>query len=72
MSAEPLPLDIKNNPWVYITEKSVSDKYPGSEGGKWMMFYPRGKLNDAWLRACELYRSHQLTGIQGKKWQTKG
>ena len=65
MSAEPLPLDISEVPFVYMYDEDVEEKWP-SEGGKWMLFYPHSQLNEAWIRACDLYRSHQLTGIKGK------
>ncbi|KAJ9447765.1 hypothetical protein DIPPA_25020 [Diplonema papillatum] len=49
--------------WLSEGRSDASDADLGGEPGKWMLFYPRPKLDAAWAAAKRLYRSNELPGV---------
>ena len=62
----------ENKPyWIYHkNEKNVrkySNNYPT---GKWMLFYPKSSIDDAWKQAKNKYENNKLIGITSMKRST--
>lgn len=66
--AELLPLEVSDRPWLY--ENKNDDGGESDDTGKWMLFYKKPLMNEAWLRAKTLYRKNQLEGIISMKCST--
>ena len=60
--------------WLNHRSESVTENYPNefmANPGKWMIFYPMNKLDEAWSKAKELYDSGGLYGIHSMKVSTR-
>ncbi len=62
-----LPLDVNNFPWLY---ECKNDKYKSIDVGKWMLFYDKSLMNEAWVIAKRLYREDKLHGVTSMKCST--
>ena len=62
-----LPLDVCDNPWLY---ENINDVVKSIDTGKWMLFYDKPLMNEAWLLAKKLYRENKLEGIKSMKCST--
>lgn len=71
-----LPSQISDFPWLYKNDKnarynSVSPWRPKPVNiGKWMLYYDKSKLDDAWTLAKNLYDAQKLDGILSMKCST--
>lgn len=62
-----LPLEVVDHYWLY------EDRHYGQRGkdvGKWMLFYPKEKMNSAWMCAKQMYIDKKLDGIFAMKCST--
>lgn len=57
-----LPLNVYDFPWLYETKHI--------DTGKWMLFYNKSLMNDAWTTATTLYRENKLVGVKSMKCST--
>jgi hypothetical protein len=60
------PLDVSDYPWLY--EYMNSDA--GVDIGKWMLFYDKTLINDAWMRSGQLFRDSKLLSVRSMKCST--
>ena len=60
------PLDIGDFPWLYERKNDLKRE----DVGKWMLFYDKSKINDAWVKATTLYRNDELDGVTSMKCST--
>ena len=74
---ELLPSKISNTPWLYeesnhprLYEESKFLDYFSDDTGKWMLFYDKKTLDDAWSLAKTLYREDKLKGVVSMKCST--
>jgi hypothetical protein len=62
-----LPLEVSDFPWLYeINNEGV--KYVDT--GKWMLFYDKSLINEAWVLSKKLYRENKLDGVISMKCST--
>ena len=62
-----LPLEVSDIPWLYeINNEGV--KYVDT--GKWMLFYDKSLINEAWVISKKLYRENKLDGVISMKCST--
>jgi len=63
------PMDIcdYNIPWVSEGRNKGQEL---RDPGKWLLFYPKSKMNDAWEQAVNLYRGGKLIGVNSMKCST--
>jgi|TARA_B110000208_G_scaffold50632_1_gene66615 hypothetical protein len=66
MNSDLLPLDIDELPWLYESKNDL-ESY---DVGKWMLFYDKSKINDAWQKTKTLYRNDELEGVMSMKCST--
>jgi len=62
-----LPLNVFNSPWLYEGKR---DKSSTRVTGKWMLFYAKPLMNEAWLIVKKLYRENKLEGVISMKCST--
>ena len=62
----PTPTEITDSYWVYHGISSIERK----DVGKWMLFYPKSKLDSKWAEFCGLYDETKLPGILSMKCST--
>lgn len=62
-----LPLEVSNSPWLYENKYT---NYITFNTGKWMLFYDKPLMNNAWLLAKKLYRENKLEGVIAMKCST--
>lgn len=66
INSDLLPLNIDESPWLYErNNNSVRE-----DVGKWMLFYDKSKINEAWVKATTLYRNDELDGVTSMKCST--
>ena len=74
-----LPLDVFDSPWLYESGREseyIQDSEwlsmfdSGLDIGKWMLFYDKKLLNEAWLQVSKLYREGKMTGVRSIKCST--
>ena len=65
MNSDLSPLDIDRDPWLYERNNSSVRE----DVGKWMLFYDKSKINDAWVKAT-IYRNDELDGVTSMKCST--
>jgi len=63
---ELLPLEVNCSPWLY--ESNNEDIMVDS--GKWMLFYNKSLMNEAWKKAKKMYRENKLDGVISMKCST--
>lgn len=52
-----LPLEVSDSPWLY---ENKNDGVKSVDTGKWMLFYDKSLMNEAWIIAKKLYRENKL------------
>jgi hypothetical protein len=58
------PSNIKEVPWLTEDNEKISVKYMDLDCvGKWMLFYLKEDLDDAWKLAKKLYNEEELDGV---------
>jgi hypothetical protein len=84
LNTDLLPLEVVDSPWLYenkynqyyisnlpieviLDESWLFDK---DDIGKWMLFYPKPLLNNAWELTKTLYRKNELNGVLSMKCST--
>ena len=60
------PTETTNWYWVYHGKASIELK----DVGKWMLFYPKSKLDSKWAEFCSLYDETKLPGVLSMKCST--
>jgi len=65
----PTPTETIDWHWVYHGESSIYRTYI-KDVGKWMLFYPKSKLDSKWAEFCALYDETKLPGILSMKCST--
>jgi hypothetical protein len=63
------PTETTDSYWVYHGISSIERK-DIKDVGKWMLFYPKSKLDSKWVELCGLYDETKLTGILSMKCST--
>jgi len=66
---EDRPTQVVDRFWLFEGSQSGSEPIV-TEAGKWMLFYPKSRLDSAWQRAKKLFRSGVLSGIVSMKTST--
>jgi len=61
-----LPLEI-NSPWLF---ENNNEDVKRVDSGKWMLFYDKSFMNEAWNIAKKLYRENKLDGVKSMKCST--
>lgn len=62
-----LPLDEHDSPWLY---EFRNNSVKGVDVGKWMLFYDKALINEAWILAKKLYKENRLDGVTSMKCST--
>jgi hypothetical protein len=62
-----LPLDVSDSPWLYENNNEGTESV---DSGKWMLFYDKSLMNEAWFLAKKLYRENKLDGVKSMKCST--
>ena len=62
-----LPLEVSDSPWLY---ENKNDGVKSVDTGKWMLFYDKSLMNEAWIIAKKLYRENKLDGVKSMKCST--
>lgn len=62
-----LPLDVIDSPWLY---ENNNEGTKSVDTGKWMLFYDKSLMNEAWFLAKKLYRENKLDGVISMKCST--
>jgi hypothetical protein len=62
-----LPLEVSDSPWLY---ENKNDGVSVGDTGKWMLFYDKSLMNEAWIIAKKLYRENKLDGVKSMKCST--
>jgi hypothetical protein len=65
----PTPTEITDSYWVFHGMPSIEHK-DIKDVGKWMLFYPKTKLDSKWAEFCGLYDETNLPGILSMKCST--
>ena len=65
----PTPTETTDSYWVYHGISSIERK-DIKDVGKWMLFYPKSKLDSKWAEFCSLYDETNLPGILSMKCST--
>ena len=66
INSDLLPLDIDEFPWLYERNNDLKRE----DVGKWMLFYDKSKINEAWTNATTFYRNDELEGVTSMKCST--
>lgn len=61
-----VPTEITDSYWVFHGESSIEK----NDVGKWMLFYPKTKLDSKWKEFCSLWDENKLSGILSMKCST--
>jgi hypothetical protein len=64
-----IPTETTDSYWVYHGISSIERK-DIKDVGKWMLFYPKSKLDSKWAEFCSLYDETNLPGILSMKCST--
>lgn len=67
INTELLPLEVSDSPWLY---ENKNDGVKSVDTGKWMLFYDKSLMNEAWNIATKLYRENKLDGVKSMKCST--
>lgn len=62
-----LPLEVSDSPWLY---ENNNEGAKSVDTGKWMLFYDKSLMNEAWVLAKKLYRENKLDGVKSMKCST--
>ena len=62
-----LQLEVSDSPWLY---ENKNDGVKSVDTGKWMLFYDKSLMNEAWNIAKKLYRENKLDGVNSMKCST--
>jgi len=62
-----LPLEVSDSPWLY---ENNNEGVKSVDTGKWMLFYDKSLMNEAWVLAKKLYRENKLDGVKSMKCST--
>ena len=62
-----LPLEVSDSPWLY---ENKNDGIKSVDTGKWMLYYDKSLMNEAWNIAKKLYRENKLDGVTSMKCST--
>lgn len=62
-----LPLEVSESPWLY---ENNNEGAKSVDTGKWMLFYDKSLMNEAWVLAKKLYRENKLDGVKSMKCST--
>ncbi len=63
------PISIDDYPWIY-EENIIYEPTSRENIGKWMLFYPKNKLNKYWQRMRKKYNKNKLNGVISMKCST--
>lgn len=63
-----LPLEVSDSPWLYEIK---NDGVKNVDTGKWMLYYDKSLINEAWTIAKKLYRENKLDGVISMKCSTE-
>jgi len=63
-----LPLDVSD--WFWLYEENNNEGAKSIDTGKWMLFYNKSLMNEAWVLAKKLYRENKLDGVKSMKCST--
>lgn len=69
LPSEAAPLE----PWVFYPRMFFEDleqHFPRTDNGKWMLFYPRDRLDEKWTAVIEAYNNGLLGSVWGMKCST--
>jgi len=61
------PLEVSDSPWLY---ENFNGGVGNVDTGKWMLFYNKSLMNEAWIIAKKLYRENKLIGVKSMKCST--
>jgi len=67
INTELLPLEVSDSPWL---DENKNDGVKSVDIGKWMLFYDKSLMNEAWNIATKLYRENKLDGVKSMKCST--
>lgn len=67
INTEFLPLEVSDSPWLY---ENKNDGVKSIDTGKWMLFYHKSLMNEAWNITTKLYRENKLDGVKSMKCST--
>lgn len=62
-----LPLEVNHSLWLYEKNNEGAESI---DSGKWMLFYYKQSMNEAWVLAKKLYRENKLDGVNSMKCST--
>lgn len=62
-----LPLEVSDSPWLC---ENNNEGVKSVDTGKWMLFYDKSLMNEAWVLAKKLYRENKLDGVKSMKCST--
>ncbi len=63
------PTEVTDSYWVFYGQPSIERK-DIKDIGKWMLFYPKAKLDIKWQEFCKLYDENKLPGVLSMKCST--
>ena len=64
-----LPSKVIKEPWIYENkDKNKNIKY--NDTGKWMLYYKKSLIDEAWILAKKLYKENKLNGVISMKCST--
>lgn len=67
INTELLPLDVKDNYWLH---ENSHFQHNYVDSGKWMLFYTKSLMNEAWIVAKTMYREKKLMNVISIKCST--
>ena len=50
------PTEIADEPFLYERNEEIMEEFDEFDRGKWMMFFPKSKLDEKWAEARRLYK----------------
>ena len=56
-----LPLEVSDSPWLY---ENNNEGAKSVDTGKWMLFYDKSLMNEAWVLSKKLYRENKVTDLE--------
>ncbi len=62
-----LPLEVSDSPWLF---ENNNKGLKSVDTGKWMLFYDKSLMNEAWDIAKILYRENKIDGVKSMKCST--
>lgn len=57
------PTEVESYPWLIEMDDVIYKQYDMENVGKWLLFYPKSKINEMWQYIRELYNNYQLDGV---------